>query len=101
MEKRSVYISGKITGLEVAEFEKNFSDAEETLKEMGFAEVINPCTLDHCHGKTWEEYMLEDIKALFYCDAIYMLSNWKQSRGARIEFFIALEMGKIILHQKS
>jgi hypothetical protein len=44
--------------------------------------------------------MLEDIKALFECQAIYMLNNWGSSTGARIERSIAIEMGIEIIYQK-
>jgi hypothetical protein len=43
--------------------------------------------------------MLEDIKNLFYCDSIFMLHNWVESKGARIEHFIATEMEIKIFYQ--
>ena len=36
--------------------------------------------------------MLADIKELFSCEAIYLLSNWYLSKGARIEKKIAEEL---------
>jgi hypothetical protein len=92
-----VYISGPITGLEFEVFMKNFKDAEDYLLSKGF-EVVNPCTIDHSHSKTWEDYMLCDIKALFPCDAIYMIDGWRNSRGARIERAIAAVMDKTVMY---
>jgi hypothetical protein len=49
--------------------------------------------------KQWADYMADDIKALFECDAIYMLSDWGQSKGARVEYAIAKELGLIVIHE--
>jgi hypothetical protein len=43
--------------------------------------------------------MKEDISALLTCDAIYLLKNWGDSRGARIERAIALELGIKIIYE--
>lgn len=92
-----VYISGPITGLTEEEFMNNFKFAEEFLTKRGH-EVINPCTIEHDHAKTWEDYMCCDIRALFPCDAIAMIPGWENSRGARIEIAISKEMGKHIIY---
>ena len=81
---KTIYISGKISGVDPKLSEQNFSQAEEKLKKLGF-KVVNPMTLKHNHDKSWESFMREDIKALMKCDAIYMLDGWVQSRGAWIE----------------
>lgn len=60
---------------------------------------MNPLTLPHSHDKSWHSYMREDIKALCDCDAIYMLANWRDSRGARIEFEIADHLELVVMHQ--
>jgi hypothetical protein len=36
--------------------------------------------------------MIDDIRGLFDCDAIYLHSDWGQSKGARIEYQIAKEL---------
>jgi hypothetical protein len=95
-----IYISGQITGLEYTESYLNFEDAEKKLNTATKYEVVNPMKLNHNHDKSWENYMLEDIKALFECDAIYMLKNWGSSKGARIERSIAIEMGIDIIYEK-
>jgi adenine specific DNA methylase Mod len=93
-----IYISGKITGLPLAEAESRFQVAETQLQQIGYS-VINPLKIDHEHDKSWKNFMIHDIKALFDCTAIYMLNNWKQSAGARIEHAIAVESGMKILYQ--
>lgn len=93
-----IYISGKISGLEEGEYNHRFAVAEVLLWEVGHTPV-NPVKLKHDHDKSWESYMLKDIEALFKCQGIYMLSNWKLSAGARIEHAIAVERGMKILYQ--
>lgn len=91
---KKTYISGKITGLELPEAEQNFHKAGLFLKKKYGCDIINPMfDVEYHPEKTWAEYMLEDIKLLFTCDSIYMLNNWKDSKGARIEFNIAVELG--------
>jgi hypothetical protein len=86
-----IYISGKITGIEEEAF-KRFEFAETNLKIAGF-DVVNPMKLEHNHDKSWEAYMRECIIALMSCDAIFMLSNYYQSKGAMIELALAKELG--------
>jgi hypothetical protein len=85
--KMKIYISGKITGIE-DQAEKLFQVAEDRLTAEGY-DVINPLKLNHNHDKSYDAYMKEDVKALCDCDCIYMLLNWQDSNGAKIEKQIA------------
>jgi hypothetical protein len=88
-----IYISGQITGLDLDEARQHFNSAESQLTTVGH-EVINPMSLvPYQEHLTWKDYMIEDIKALFECDAIFMLDNWRHSRGAKIEHDIAQGLG--------
>jgi hypothetical protein len=88
-----IYISGKITGLPMEEVIEKFNNCEKQLQEEGFI-TFNPIKISpYSEEKTWEDYMVSDIEALFKCDAIYMMLDWGQSKGARIEYQIAKEMG--------
>jgi hypothetical protein len=98
LKKNRVYISGKITGLTEKEALELFKEAETELKKQGF-EVVNPMTIPHEHGKTWVEYMREDLKAMLTCDTIFMLTNWQQSKGATIERNLALTLDFNIIYQ--
>lgn len=97
---KKIYISGKITGLDPVDAEKKFQEAEEFLKHV-FPEknIVNPMK-SNWKNKTWEDYMIDDIKLLFECDAIFMLYDWKDSKGATIEHFIAEVTNKEILYQR-
>ena len=87
-----VYISGKITSYDIEVAESKFNESEEFLRLKGFTPV-NPFKLSETHpDKTWKDYMIDDIRGLFDCDAIYLHSDWGQSKGARIEYQIAKEL---------
>jgi nucleoside 2-deoxyribosyltransferase len=86
-----VYISGPITGYENGNREE-FEVAASGLRQMGH-DPVNPQCLPHDHGKTWAEYMKEDIVAMLTCDAVLALKGWEVSRGARMEVELALALG--------
>lgn len=97
MQSKTIYISGKISGIEGEAF-KLFEEAELMLTGLGY-EVINPFKLNHEHDKSWHSYMKADVKALCDCDTIYMLSNWTDSKGAIIEHTIAMYLGLKVVYQ--
>lgn len=97
---KKVYISGKITGLSVEEITSKFHNAEVTLSALG-VECINPFTaVPYVKGKTWEEYMVDDFRLLLQCDTIYLLDNWQDSKGAKVELAVAKELGLNILYER-
>lgn len=109
------YIAGKI-GEEKPSPEtlEKFKKAETVLREHGY-EVFNPTTSGL--GKVADEKVLEaerrgekttwyqeilklDLDALSFCDGIYLLNDYKQSDGARIEYDFALANKKKFLFQE-
>ena len=92
-----IYISGKISGIEEEAF-RLFDSKEKVLMDQGH-DVVNPMKLRHDHDKSWKSYMIEDIKALVDCDAIYMLKNWTESQGAVIEHGLAESLGINIVYE--
>jgi len=88
-----IYISGKITGLPLHIAQEYFETIEQELKKANHAPVnpMNICPFDPAH--TWQHYMKEDIRVLIDCEAIFMLDNWTDSRGAQLEHHIAKELG--------
>ncbi|MGE0294919.1 MAG: DUF4406 domain-containing protein [Hyphomonadaceae bacterium] len=96
-----IYISGKISGLDYDDAFDSFSEAEDWVLIHGH-EAVNPMKkVSEQQGFTWEQYMLEDIAILFACDGIFMLRNWQDSKGARIERAICEVLGKAIFYQES
>ena len=92
-----VYISGPISSDK--DYLKHFRKAERRLKSQGH-DVINPAKIGHKLPKlNWMEYMHIDMAMLDCADAIYMLDGWRHSPGARMEYKIARDDGKYILHE--
>lgn len=88
-----VYISGKITGTD--DYENRFATAEKKLKSDGY-EVLNPVRTGKWLERylapevpTWIQYMKQAIKSLMSADCIYMLKSYRESKGARLELFLA------------
>lgn len=93
-----VYISGKITGLPLSEAEERFKDAEELISALNLTPV-NPLKNGLPRHSSWEEHMAKDIELLKQCEAIFMLENWEDSRGAKIEYDFAIGSGKTIMYE--
>jgi hypothetical protein len=84
-----IYISGAITG--DSNYKAKFEKAKKDLETSGYR-AVNPAEFELPEGATWEDYMKQDLALLLKCDGIYMLKDWRQSRGARIEQFLAKEL---------
>lgn len=95
LQNCKVYISGKITGIH-ARAKKDFAKAEAALIAKGLTPV-NPFKFNHNHDKSWENYMRICIIELMKCDAIYMLPNWRKSKGAIIEFHLAVKLNLMVI----
>jgi hypothetical protein len=92
-----VYISGKITGDE--HYLKKFLDAEIALRAKG-CEVLNPCDVSQCFPfLSYDEFMRLDLALVDMADALYMLRDWKDSRGAKAEHERAVKAGKKIIFE--
>ena len=88
---KTVYISGKVTGRPIEEAQEQFREAELKIKKMGY-NVINPTKHGIIDGYEWADYMKQDIKLLCDCDYIYQLPNWEESKGAKLEYQIAIAL---------
>lgn len=98
MKRQKVYISGPISGLPFDKVEQSFRDAEIRLQEQGY-EAVNPLENGLTKDHSWHEHMKADIKLLMDCNSIYMLKNWTGSKGARIEYQIAILLEYNIIEQ--
>ena len=94
-EHMKVYIAGKITGY--PNYKEHFKRAEEHLKALGHT-VMNPAILPE--GFHWRDYMHICIPMLDVCEAIYLLNNWRDSDGAKIEYHTANMSNKIIMYEE-
>ena len=93
-----IYISGKISGTNLTETRKRFAAVAKAMKRIG-VEPVNPLENGLSEHDTWKAHMLKDIADLLQCKAIYMLQGWKESKGARIEYYIATKIGIPIMYE--
>lgn len=102
MPKKKVYISGKMRGLDPEQFTPCFEKARQFLESKGY-EVVNPVDFEEEKMKTcecWADFIIFDLPILKTCNAIYMLQNWQDSWGAKVEFNFANGHGLEILYQE-
>ena len=83
-----IYIAGKITGN--PNYKEQFAAAEKKLKAEGH-QVINPTWKPL--GLSYKQCIDLGLAELSQCDAIYLLSNWRESKGAGLEHIYALTIG--------
>lgn len=88
---KRIYIAGKVTGLPLHEVTMKFGEAQKTIELLGF-EAINPLALINDWKCDWSVAMKKCIKALLDCDAIVILPDWEQSKGAKIERQLAEDL---------
>lgn len=99
-EKMKIYISGKTTGEDIKKAKAKFSYHESLLMMKGY-EPINPFNLEPENSICWDwrDCMALELSKLVYCDAIYMLKDWRQSRDARIQYALAKGLGLTIFFE--
>jgi hypothetical protein len=99
-ENPRIYISGKISSLPFAEAKSNFDRAEIYLLTQGWKDIANPmkCKIFK-RDDEWAWQMGACLMMLLRCEAIYMLHDWEDSKGARIEHGVAQELGIEIIYQ--
>ena len=96
--RKKAYIAGKIGDLPIEVYTRKFLVAEDEVRKMGFAPV-NPVSLPHNHGRTYWEYMREDVAEMLKCDVVYASRDWLDSPGAIKEVTIALDFRMKVIFQ--
>ncbi|NIF51427.1 DUF4406 domain-containing protein [Burkholderia sp. Ax-1724] len=91
-----IYVAGPMTGIPDLNFPA-FHAAAARLRAEGH-EVINPAEINADPTAAWAACMRADIRELVTCEAIYLLPGFEDSRGARLERHIAVELGMTILY---
>ena len=91
VEPKRIYLSGKISGLHPEDARQNFLFAEREIFTLHIpGEVVNPFNIRPFLGiRTWICYMITDIRELSTCTHAAFMYNWRDSRGAVIEYFFA------------
>jgi hypothetical protein len=86
-----IYLSGPMTG--VRDQNRPLFHAEaKRLRELGY-DVVSPAEICPDPKASWEACVRADIAQLVYCHGIAMLPDWERSRGARLEYHIATQLG--------
>lgn len=91
-----IYISGAITNNE--NYKKDFEKAESEVRGLGGI-PYNPARIGLPPEADYEEYMKLCLDMVDMCEGIYMLKNWKESKGANRELGYALGQDKIVIYQ--
>lgn len=107
-----IYIAGPMSGIPQFNFPA-FDAAATLLREQGY-DVQSPAEMDSpetravalkspdgrfgsgtVNGETWGDFLARDVKLVAdSVEGIGLLPNWETSRGARLETFVALTVGK-------
>lgn len=93
-----IYIAGKISGLNRSNVIQKFEAPQKSLSKKGH-QVFIPCVLPAYEEVSHEDYLHICYAIIDVCDAVYMLSDWQQSEGARLEYEYAIEKKKQIIFQ--
>jgi len=98
-----VYLSGKITDKDHDKQKKNiekFTKAKSFVYFKYFpSKIYSPPELvaKLKHKWYWQCMAIDLYYLIFKSDSIYLLDNWKDSKGAKIELFFALLTRKRVL----
>lgn len=90
------YIAGPMTGYVELNFPL-FHAVTAHYRALGW-HVVNPAEINADPAAGWLTCMRQDIKQLVDCDTIVMLPGWSSSRGASLEYHIALHLGMHVVH---
>lgn len=97
-KKKIVYIAGRVTGLPIDEVRRKFQSAEEEIICKGNI-AVNPLRFVPSTA-SWEVAMRISLSYLLFCDAIYLLPDWRESKGARLEYYTAKQLGLEVVLKK-
>ena len=96
-----IYISGKIS--DYPDYMDRFLEAEQYLRNKGYGEVVNPARImaNFPASTPYVDYMVMSLRLLDECDTIYMLDNFYESYGARVERLYAMGRGMEVLYESA
>ncbi len=91
-----IYVSGPYTGRVDANTAAAI-EAGQLLREHGFVALVPHITIVPMEApdspRGYAQAMRECVALMLRCDAVLMIAGWEQSRGARIEHWIARRNG--------
>jgi hypothetical protein len=94
-----IYISGKVTGENWEQCRQKFQKIEDKLRSIGVKHIVNPMKLGLTEDTPRKYAMKICLKALEKCSAIFLLSDWTESKGANEEFEAAALQAKEVFFE--
>jgi hypothetical protein len=88
---KRVYVAGPITGREGYNAEA-FALASELLQDAGY-DPVNPHTICAHQDREFSYYMAKLLKEVCLSDIVALLPGWEDSKGAKLEAYVAIECG--------
>lgn len=96
MKRNTIYISIPITGRDDKKQREKADRIKHFLSRKGW-NAINPFDIYVGPDATYGDYLGSDVRLIIdHCQAIFMCDGWQESKGCRIERFVAETMGKVI-----
>ena len=95
LDNTSAYLAGPMSGYPEFNFPA-FRDAARELVDMGLRNLYHTASgvpPREAVAKPWEEYLRNALRLMLTCDAVVALPGWRESKGARLEVYVALELG--------
>lgn len=89
-----LYLAGPMSGLPELNFPAFHAEAAR-LRTLGH-DIVNPAEINADPSSGWHACMRADIRELMTCDGIALMTGWANSKGARIECRLALDLGMIV-----
>lgn len=86
--KKRIYISGKIGNPNDPDVRPKFNCAAQQLAAAGY-EPVNPLDNGLPDNAPWIDHIIADLRTMQTCDGVYLLHDWTESDGARIECLFA------------
>lgn len=95
LDRTIAYLAGPMSGIESFNFPA-FQEAARELTALGLRSIQhtakgNPPT--PATALPWDHYLREALRMMLGCDAVVVLPGWRESKGARLEVHVALELG--------
>lgn len=88
-----IYVSGPMSDHPDLNFPAFFAAARK-LRAAGY-DVVDPADRGVVPGWKWEDYLKVDLRDLLTCDGVALLENWRGSRGAELEVYVAQSVGMV------
>ena len=100
-QENSIYIAGPMSG-KVDHNYPAFHAAAKFLREKGWT-VFSPAEINADAievDRPWSCCMRKDLAELVKCEVIFMLSGWKESKGATLELHVAERLGMTVIFER-